>query len=263
MDKRIEQLRGRIGADEAKDLDVLEGVLERTRMAYEEKPAERNLRNWSAARDELERRVEQLWQKYFNAKPAFKNRLEAFRWLKKSGYKVGRQKVYDDADLGVLAVQPDKTVLISDVQDYARKNLEFSKDTDPKEMDPDRRIRLERESDLLAIKIKRQNFEHEREVGKYVLKDDVRTEQAVKLNTLREGFKHLINTTALDLIAAVGGKAERRQVLINMISADADDLFDEFANMDEIGIRISGAGDGHIGEDGHGTDTDEHIGEWT
>jgi hypothetical protein len=80
----------------------------------------------------------------------------------------------------------------------------------------------------------------ERDQGKYLPKDDVRTELALKISAFEAGFKHVAATRAGDLISAVGGKQEKQQIFIDMIYSAIDTLLDEFAQIDELDLVVMG-----------------------
>lgn len=236
MQKKIDKILEKAAADEKEELEILQVAVRDTRKAYQEGATERNKRNWDAARNGLNDLIDRLWEKYFNRQPAFKTRMEALKWLQEEGYKIKKSKLYKDADIGILPLQADGSVVASDVRAYAATLNKIK--SRPGELDPDYKTKSKKESKKLDVQIQKMQFDLDRERGKYLLKSDVRTETAVKIAALEAGLKHFIAINAVDWIYAVGGRAEKRRVLINLFNAGLDELFNEFGNMEEIGIVI-------------------------
>jgi hypothetical protein len=105
-------------------------------------------------------------------------------------------------------------------------------------MERDQAERLQLENEKLRRQIEKLVFDNEKDKGRYLLRDDVRAEQAMKIGALQAGIKHWARTGAADLIYAVGGDAAKARVFINLFEARLDELMDEMGRMEEIGIVI-------------------------
>jgi len=90
--------------------------------AYQKDPSSASLKNMQAAEAALDEFVSSL--KASSAeRPSFVNKYAVFVSLKEDGLKVGKSKLYKDAEKGLLRVQPDGSVLLSDVELYKRAYL--------------------------------------------------------------------------------------------------------------------------------------------
>ena len=62
----------------------------------------------------------------------FRNRLEAFKFLQRRGYKVSKSKLYKDADLGKLRVEKDGRIELQAIYDYIHaERMGLPKDAEP------------------------------------------------------------------------------------------------------------------------------------
>lgn len=237
MDRqRVQKIINNSTDDETAQLTTLFNASVSLLQKYQEEHSEKNLRAWQTSEDALERLVEKLEKKYFHKEPAFKNRTEALKWLQEEGYKIEKSKLYKDADIGKLTVQADDSVWAADIRAYATTLNKVKRKSG--ELDPGFKIKSKKEIRKLDLQNQKYEFELARDMGKYLLKTDARTEIAVKIGALEAGLKHFVNTDSLDWIYAVGGKPEKQRVLINLFNAGLDALLDEFGNMEDIGIII-------------------------
>jgi len=69
-------------------------------------------------------------------------------------------------------------------------------------------------------------------------RNQVETEQAIKAGALMAGINHVFRNFARDAVQLVGGDLKHTQALVNFWTAKVEDLFDEFARMDEIEVQI-------------------------
>jgi C4-dicarboxylate-specific signal transduction histidine kinase len=93
----------------------------------------------------------------------------------------------------------------------------------------------------LTVQVEKLTWDMERDQGKYLAKEDVRTELALKISAFEAGFKHIAVTRASDWIAAVAGRQEKQQVLVDMVNNAIDTLLDEFSRVDELDLVIEDA----------------------
>jgi hypothetical protein len=198
------------------------------------------LRDLEAADAALARLVGEIESRLYPAEPPLKNLTAAVQHLQDQGYKIAKSKIYQDAKAGLLRVQPDRTVLRADLDSYVlRAGLEKVAAADVGgRIEREQAEKLELENRKLRKQVEKLEWELDRDRGKYLLKDDVRTEQALKIASLDAGAKHWIRTTAADLIYAVGGDPGKERVLINLFEARFSELLDEMGRMDELRIEI-------------------------
>ncbi len=79
----------------------------------------------------------------------FKNVLAVLNFLKAEGFKVGRDKIYQDCKKGLLRVQKDKSVLSADVKLYSAtlKQVSF----DGVELVEDQKVKTRKEIEKLDL----------------------------------------------------------------------------------------------------------------
>jgi hypothetical protein len=228
----IEKLLRKANDLDREELTTLCDAVSETLKAYQADKSAANLRNWRAAKEALESSIERLKAKYFKQEPNFPNRYSVFKYLKDNGYEVGKQKIYDDADKGILKVLEDGMITHSEVERYAaylpkkgRKTAEIEEGTERK---------LKAEIAQIEERTKTIVFDRETKAGKYVLISKVETEQAVKAAALKAGLIHLFQTRFKECLVMCGGNPRKTQLGINFWAAELDDLFDEFSRIDEI-----------------------------
>jgi len=238
VENKIKQLLGKATDDEREDLALMQKAVEETRKAYQADYSAVKKRDWDAARDGLQEAVDRLSAKYFDAEPPFYNRKEVLLFLQGQGYDLKKTKLYDAAKKGLLNVQPDGTVLRSDVSDYILHGDLKKKADEYGNISEEQADRIKNENKKFKVQIEKLEFELERDKGKYLLKSDVQTTVAIKIGALESGLKHLAMTKAVDWIITVGGDPKKVRVWQELYYADLDELLHEFGNMDEIQILI-------------------------
>ena len=245
MDKsRVEHLLGLVAPEEKTAIGTLYNATVSTLKAYQEANSASRLRDWQAADAALEQMVIELEAKYCGKPNAFANVKEALEFLKAQGYKIAKSKMYADAQRGILAVQEDRSVLESDVLAYVvRAGLEKTPDKNPKVDDRIFADKASAELDLLRAREAKLRFEHEREMGLFLPKADVRAELAMKLGAIEAGVKNLIAVNLVEWIESVGGDPKLSEDLQATIFEEIDTLMNEFCNFDELQIvlRLDGA----------------------
>jgi hypothetical protein len=203
------------------------------------------LRDLEAADAALARLVGEIESRLYPAEPPLKNLTAAVQHLQEQGWKIKKSKVYADAKAGRLRVQADRSVLRADLDSYVlRAGLErVGVAENSGKIEAGQAARVELENEKLRRQVEKLTWELDRDRGKYLLKEDVRTEQALKIASLDAGAKHWIRTNAADLIHAVGGAANKERVLINLFEARWDELLDEMGRMEELRLEIGKARD--------------------
>ncbi len=245
MDKsRVEHLLGLVAPEEKTAIGTLYNATVSTLKAYQEANSASRLRDWQAADAALEQMVIELEAKYCGKPNAFANVKEALEFLKAQGYKIAKSKMYADAQRGILAVQEDRGVLESDVLAYAvRAGLEKTPDKSTKVDDRIFADKASAELDLLRAREAKLRFEHEREMGLYILASDARAEWAMKLGALEAQIKNTLAVNKEEYIEIVGGDPKKAPEFQERAFEDVDGAFNEVANLDELQIvlRLEGS----------------------
>ena len=223
------------------DISALLSAKETAKRRMLEDPTGANISGYDRASAMLDRALER--QRSSEAVPEtmpfiesirFKRLSEVVKWLNDEGYKIKKSKVYMDAKSGYLVAAEDGGFSQEAVLAYIHtQKLEKIADNKAGKLDALTEQRLKKEVEKLTVQVEKLTWDMERDQGKYLLKEEVRTELALKISAFEAGFKHVAVTRASDWVSAVGGKQEKQQVLIDMIHSAIDTLLGEFAQVDE------------------------------
>jgi len=209
--------------------------------AFRASKTKADLERWRSIKAELEAFIARALAKTNPAEPPLKNLTAAVQHLQDQGWKIKKSKVYNDAKAGLLRVQPDRTVARADLDSYIlRAGLEKTSQADVGgKIEQGQAERLELENEKLRKQVEKLEWELARDKGKYVAKEEVHVELAIRAGALEAGVKHWMRTGAVDLVYAVGGEPAKARVLINLFEARLDELLDEYARAEAIGVMVS------------------------
>jgi len=176
----------------------------------------------------------------------FKNRLEAHEYLKRRGYKLGKSKFYQDCKNGLLKLQSDGSILWSDLDAYIKRAGLTQPDLDKSAEESEQlyRQKLEKEVERLEWENRKRQFEYEREVGKYIPRQDFEAEIAARVAAHEARLRNLIRERALEWIWTVNGDPQRVNDLIEQVNQDVNDLFNDLARMDQFQVVFVGDEEG-------------------
>ena len=172
----------------------------------------------------------------------FKNRLEAHEYLRRRGYKLGKSKFYQDCKNGLLKLQSDGSILQSDLDAYIKRAGLTQPDLDKEAEEAEQlyRQKLEKEVERLEWENRKRQFEYEREVGKYIPRQDFEAEIAARVAAHEARLRNLIRERALEWIWTVNGDPQRVNDLIEQVNQDVNDLFNDLARMDQFQVVFVG-----------------------
>jgi hypothetical protein len=216
------------------DLKLLETAKQKARENLEKEPSKANLEAFNTA--------SKMLAEYMagSKEPAFDNRVAAHKYLKRLGYKIGKSKFYQDCKNGLCRVQSDGSVLESDIKAYISKAGLVKPNQAAYEIESSEltRKRQKREVEKLTAQVEKLDFENKILRKEYMRRDQVETEQAIKAGALMAGLTHTYRIFARDAIQMVEGNLKHTQALVNFWTAKAEDLFNEFARMEEIQVKL-------------------------
>lgn len=237
MEDRFQKIFDAADESEKEDLQILQNAVRETAETYKKEPTAINKKNWDVASQGLNELIDRLWMKYFHKEPAFEHRKAVADWLEKEGYKVKRQKVYDDVARGLLKMQDDKSVFYSDVEIYAKKYLEKKKD---KTGQVDKIYEQKSKAEIIKTQRQIEKIEFDLDVarGKYILRKDFGMELAARAGMFEAGLKHLVQIRAIDWIYEVKGDPKKAQLLIDRIHNALDEQLGQYASMDEFHVIV-------------------------
>ena len=242
MTKEIQDM---IALSASTDVQFLLSAKESAKKRMHEEPTTANIAAFDRACAMLDRRNV--------TEPArFKNRLEALEYLQGQGYKIKKSKLYQDVKAGILRVNPDGTVSLSQIQKYLddpRSGL-MRLLTDAtgalhqsEEMEDLQRKKLFYETRIQEEKLRLMEFSREKEDGKHISREAIEMEFASRAAAFDAGLKHAIARNVNKWIILVGGSVTRVDELIDQIHQDVDSMLDGLANMERLTIEF--VADGH------------------
>ena len=217
------------------DIEILKTAKETARKNVEKEPSKVHLEAFDKASKML---AECLAG---DKEPGFENRLEALKYLQRVGYKVGKSKLYQDVKAGLLRLQSDGSVLESDVKAYVARAGLVKPDQMAYEIESVNltRKKQKREVEKLTAQVEEMTIKVDILKSNLLDRNQVETEQRIKAGALMAGVNHVFRNFSRDAIQLVEGNLKYTQALVNFWTAKMESLFDEFARMDEIEVRIN------------------------
>lgn len=198
--------------------------------AYQQESILSNLKNWQAAEAALGEFVRNLSIKKPDS-AVFRNRVAVIDYLKQQQIKVGKSKLYKDADSGRLRVQADGSVLLSDVELYMRAYLTPKQKTSvTADIEELQKEKLELESKKLKEQIAKLEWDREKEAGKYLLRSDFEMELAARAAVLQVTLQQMAESKAYEWIAVCKGDHTKTNDLSAMITAEIAAALDSYAS---------------------------------
>ncbi len=164
----------------------------------------------------------------------FKNTLEVAKYLRRAGWKVGRQKVYDDVKAGLLG---SGQVTLEEVEKYAKRaRLKRMAEVSGGELDRIARQRSEAEYRLLEKKYEKLAFELEKDKGQWLPRDQFDQELSARAAVLLHGLRHLAQSRSAELLDI--GKDKGPQAMGDRLQADIEDLLNDYANRETFHVIV-------------------------
>ena len=239
MDDRTKRVLDRSDAMEQIKIKTLYNAMVWNLKTYQADQTSARLRDWQDAEKALTQTVDSLWQKYFDEAAPFENRTDVLAWLQGLGYKIKKTRLYQDCKRGLLRVQPDGTVRLSDVREYiAVAGLEKVEDKTGLMLD-DQADKIKNENKRLMLQNEKLQLELDQMRGDLIRKTDVQTDLAVKVGAMESGIKNLIRMRSTEWITATGGDPGKKDILIDLANADIDALLDDMGRMEEINVTVA------------------------
>jgi hypothetical protein len=204
--------------------------------AYQKEPSSASLKNMQAAEAALDEFVS-LVKSASAERPSLPNKYAVFEILKAEKMKVGKSKLYKDAEKGLLRVQPDGSVLLSDVELYTRAYLtpkqKAGNDADIEQLQKEK---LELESKKLEEQIAKLVWDREKEAGRYLLRSDFEMELAARAAVLETSLRQMASTKAYDWIAVCKGEHSKAGDMAAMVTAEIGAVLDEYASAERFQV---------------------------
>ena len=158
----------------------------------------------------------------------------------KQDWKVTKTSLYRHQREGKFLPQTDGTFLQKDIDKYSKTWLK-QKSTGKRvseKMDELQRKKMERELQNLDLEYERKKFGHEKDLGKYIPKEQMEIELAARAGILDAGLKHWIQSRSADWIRTVDGDTKKVGELINLMNRDLDEHINSYAALTEYQVII-------------------------
>ena len=168
--------------------------------------------------------------------PSFKSLHQVLQHLKTAGYKIGKSKLYEDAQKGAIRTSPDGSVLETEVRAYAGTLARV--DGDIQDLNDVHNRKAAKDVELTDIKIRRAQLDLDKELGKYILRKDLEQELAARAMIFENGFRHLFATQAAEWIAMVAGKPDKLPDFMRELNQALDSQLSAYATTRTFQVLI-------------------------
>jgi hypothetical protein len=210
----LEKLKAFVSVQDLEELDLACDGKVSAMDAYKARPGKDTKADYDAARDLHKETLERLWLQYFPEEaPApegerFRNRKQAFDWLKSQGYKVSQGKFYGDCEAGSPAVHKDGSVSRFHVMQYGQQLDLERKSSDPdsqKADEADLRKRIA-EAEIAERKNEREKRQMDSE---WLNRSDALTQMAAIMGKTRAALRRRFSSTYQEVVKKCGGDHNR------------------------------------------------------
>ncbi len=152
------------------------------------------------------------------------------RYVAENGRKLGQSKLYADVGKGRLKKQVDGSFRVKDVDAYM-KTLAFAGTPDQVADKVADRMKRKEEADIRRAEAaaRREEFNLEVAMGRYIRREEVYVELAGRAVALRDALKNGTEACALELVELVEGKPELSSGLLNRLGRLFDESLGEYA----------------------------------
>ena len=166
-------------------------------------------------------------------------------YVAEHGRKLAKTKLYADVSKGRLKKQPDGTFRPRDVDKYLVSLPLAGTPEGLTEKVADRQRRKE-EADIrkAEAQAKREEFNLAVAQGKFLPRDQIAAELAVRAVALRDALKNAMESAASDVIELVGGDPKQTSALLEYMGRLFDRSMGDYARPLDIVLEISGVAEG-------------------
>jgi len=159
--------------------------------------------------------------------PTFESLLAVCKYLGDAGFRVSKSKIYRDKDKGQIRINSDGTVFETEVRAYAATLERVEGDIG--DLNDVHARKAAKEVERLEQQIAKLRFENEKEIGKYILRNDFEAELAARAVVFESGFRHKFNVKVREWIALVNGKIEKSADLLQELNVCLDEQLNSYA----------------------------------
>lgn len=216
--------------------------------SYREDPTQTRLKDWQASEEALNKFIRgidgQVEERPIGTIAA------VLEYLKTEGWKTTKTSLYRHQSEGKFRPQKDGTYREKDIDKYAKtwlKQQSTGKKVSEQLDELQRKIRVQ-ELQNQELEYERKKFLHERDLGKFIPREQLELELAARAGVLDAGLKHWIQSRAADWIRAANGDTKKVGDMINMMSGDLDEYINSYASTKEYQVIIDGKEEAEIEE---------------
>lgn len=244
----IEALRA-AGATQAelRKASLFTNDVKRAMIALNEESSPQNRRNFAEAEAAHTQYVGGLVASYLGSVPEaqdtddhFANRIEAWQYLKDSGWKIGRSQFYEHCKEGRLPREKDGRYARARVDKYAALHCRLM-ETGEKVNETSARMAEEKaETELEREKVRLERERHELAIkrGDYVPRDEVELMIVGRAVAMLAHLRAMVQMRSSDWIALVDGDQQRARDLIDTVHGDIEEHIAVFAKDIEFEIIL-------------------------
>lgn len=239
MKQRIKKLKELAAGSESEKLDLLIDASKTAGNRYKENPTKINNNALKAADRALDEYINNLEIKYLHEKPPFKNVSAVVKWFANQDFEIKKTKIYEDVKTGKLKVRKDKKINFAAVEEYII-NEQLKKKGDYAETGENlARQKKYFETELIKERLEQQKLDRDIKLKKYVLIERVEMEQAIKARVFKAGIRHMFQVFMREFLIECEGNLNKISDAVDFWIKKADDLFDDFARLEEIKGKIN------------------------
>ncbi len=163
----------------------------------------------------------------------------ALTYLQDEGWDVAKTKFYDAVKAGFPALKEDKTLLITDLNAYARAYLKRKAGADAGEAHAKDQAEKSNE-EVLKLRAQRKKLELELSVmeKKYLPRADFAREMASRAVVLDTSLRHHFRSHAAEWIALVGGDPRKMDAFTAALDVGLNEGLNRFATLDQFQVMV-------------------------
>jgi hypothetical protein len=249
----IDNLKALAAPDEITRLTVAYNATKRNLQAYNEDSSSQKLNNLRASEEELASYSSELQARYLPVAGVAalewsqfvdtNNKAEVFRFLTAAGYAVVERTFYRHCDQGKCHQNKDGIYTRRLVKQYVEaEGIRRAGESGTEESGPDvsesiRKQKLENEK--LEWHNKTAELKFKKDAGDLIEREGVYLELAARYVTLDNAFRQKLETSAPEIIAAVGGDQTRIVEFSEMILTMWDEMLNGFVAVDEFEVLFA------------------------
>ena len=216
MQEKVKKLLDIVSDQEKAELTTLNNAMVSTIRNYRENPTATNKRNWDAAKEGLESRVDQLWEKYSreggHGESKLKNIPAVIHYLEKAGWKISKSAAYKHKKEGKLRPGQDGTFSVKAVEKYAKRWLE--KKDGSEGLDDLQEATAKAQLEKLQAQARHWDTKTKIELGEYVHRNQWDRELAARARVFKSDMENFIRAQASEITRIVEGDPEKAPDLI-------------------------------------------------